>query len=76
MSYFLCKRPMTYSPGQVATMRSVLVNDPQRNYLLCDDPRNAAFRRYINCATGARVFHVVVPRGLKPPPNGDVYTRY
>jgi hypothetical protein len=57
-------------------MRSVLVNDQQRNYLLCDDPRDSAFRRYINCSTGARVFHVIVPHGSTPPPNGHVYTRY
>ena len=75
MSYFLCKRPMTYSPGQVATMRSVLVNDPQRNYLLCDDPRDGAFRRFINCTTGARIFHAIVPRGSAPP-HGHVYTQY
>jgi hypothetical protein len=75
MSYFLCTRPMRYSAGQVAAMRSVLVNDPQRNYLLCDDPRDGAFRRYINCTTGARIFRVVIPHGSTPPP-GDVYTRY
>jgi len=76
MSYFLCKRPMTYSPGQVATMRSVLVNDPQRNYLLCDDPRDSAFRRYINCGTGARIFHVTVLHGSTQPASGNVRTRY
>jgi hypothetical protein len=76
MSYFMCKLPMTYSPGQVATMRSVLVNDPQRNYLLCDDPRDSAFRRYINCTTGTRIFHVIVPHGSTQPPNSHVYTRY
>ena len=78
MSYFLCKRPMTYSPGQVATMRSNIVNDPQRNYLLCDDPRDAVFKKYINCATGARrVFHVVFPPGQSPPPGGhDAYSHY
>jgi hypothetical protein len=76
MSYFLCKRPMTYSTGQVATLRSVLVNDPQRNYLLCDDPRDGAFRRYIDCSTGERVFHPVPPHGSSQPSNGHVITRY
>jgi hypothetical protein len=76
MSYFMCKRPMTYSPGQVATMRSVLVNDPQRNYLLCDDPRDSAFRRYINCATGSRVFHGIFPHGARAQPHGHVITQY
>jgi hypothetical protein len=76
MSYFLCKRPMRYSPGQVATMRSVLVNDPQRNYLLCDDPRDSAFRRYINCTSGTRVFHPILPHGATQPVNSHVITRY
>lgn len=78
MSYFLCKRPMTYSQGQVATMRSDLVNDPQRNYLLCDDPRDSAFRKYINCANGSRrPWHVVIQAGSSPPPDGHkIYSHY
>lgn len=34
MSYFLCKKPMTFSAGQVRTMRYNLLHDPQRTYLV------------------------------------------
>ncbi len=49
MSYFLCKKPMTFSAGQVRTMRSNLLYDPQRSYLLCSNPRDAALRPSITC---------------------------
>jgi hypothetical protein len=37
MSYFFCKGPMTFSPGQVKTIRGNLLDDPGRRYLLCDE---------------------------------------
>ena len=49
MSYFLCKKPMTFSAGQVRTMRYNLLHDPQRTYLVCQNPRDAALRPYITC---------------------------
>jgi hypothetical protein len=49
MSYFACKNPMTLSRDQVNTMRSLILNDPNRRYLLCDNPSDAEFKRYMTC---------------------------
>jgi hypothetical protein len=49
MSYFLCKDPMTLTPDQVRTMRTNLLDDPGRRYLLCADGNDAAIRRYVGC---------------------------
>lgn len=49
MSYFMCRNPMRFSPSQVKTMRHVLMNDPQRVYLLCADAANKFLRPYITC---------------------------
>jgi hypothetical protein len=75
MSYFLCKRPMTFSAGQVTTMRHVLTTDPQRNYLLCQNPEDAALRRYMTCST--KVPHIAHPLPAYPmPQTGKPYTAY
>jgi hypothetical protein len=49
MSYFLCKDPMTFSPSQVKTMRDNILEDPNRRYLVCQNPENAAFKPYVSC---------------------------
>jgi hypothetical protein len=49
MSYFSCKNPMTLSRDQVNTMRSLVLNDPNRRYLLCDNPSDADFKPYMIC---------------------------
>jgi hypothetical protein len=49
MSYFACKNPMLLKGDQVATMWNVILHDPNREYLLCYDPNDAAFKPYITC---------------------------
>lgn len=68
MSYFLCKKPMTFSAGQVRTMRDNLLHDPQRTYLLCLNPRDAAFRPYITCGVAPRALPVRPPSRITSPP--------
>jgi hypothetical protein len=45
MSYFLCRNPMKFTPAQVTTMCRNLTDDPQRKYLLCDEPSNSSSLR-------------------------------
>ena len=66
MSYFLCKRPMTFSPGQVATMRNNLLKDPQRSYLVCNNPQDADLRAYADCP--ATIPHVMLHPRTGPTP--------
>jgi hypothetical protein len=75
MSYFLCKRPMTFSAGQVATMRHVLTTDPQRNYLLCNNSADAALRPYMTCTSTRPPFPHRPPVHLMPQTNKP-YTAY
>ena len=49
MSYFACKNPMLLKGDQVSTMWNVILHDPNREYLLCYDPNDAAFKPYITC---------------------------
>ena len=49
MSYFLCKDPMTFSPGQLKTMRDNILKDPNRSYLVCKNPDDADFKPYLSC---------------------------
>ncbi len=75
MSYFVCKRPATFSAGQVATMRHVLTTDPQRNYLLCRNPEDAALLRYMTCPT--KLPHIVHrPPSNQLPQTGKPYTAF
>ncbi len=73
MSYFLCKRPMTFSDGQVATMRHVLTTDPQRNYLICTNSDDKPLRRYMTCPT--TIPHIVHRKPVQQMPGGQ-YTAY
>jgi hypothetical protein len=73
MSYFLCKRPMTFSDGQVATMRHVLTTDPQRNYLLCNDLNDASLRPYMTCSKN--IPHIPRRKPVQLTPGGS-YTAY
>jgi hypothetical protein len=75
MSYFLCKRPMTFSAGQVATIRHVLTTDPQRNYLLCNNPEDKALLRYMTCAATRPPFPHKPPIHPMPQTNKP-YTAY
>jgi len=75
MSYFLCKRPMTFSAGQAATMRHALTTDPQRDYLLCNNPEDAALRKYMTCTAIRPPFPHKAP--LYPVPGQNKpYTAY
>ena len=49
MSYFSCKNPMLLTHDQVNTMWSLILNDANRKYLLCDNPNDADFKSYITC---------------------------
>jgi len=42
MSYFLCERPMHFSPEQVQVMRRTLLSDPRRQHLVCENPDDIA----------------------------------
>ena len=75
MSYFMCRRPMTFSAGQVATIRHVLTTDPQRNYLLCNDPADAAILRYMTCPGTRPPFPHKPPMHPMPQTNKP-YTAY
>ena len=57
------------------TLRMEWTTDPQRNYLLCRNPQDAALRRYMTCLT--KLPHIVHrPPSNQLPQTGKPYTAF